>query len=57
MARNERGFEGAHLKGVTIDASGVLVPEDTTNEVPAGNLEEVISALAARIKTLEDAAA
>lgn len=56
MARHEIGFKGAKLVGVTIDSSAIEVTEDDTNGVDAGNLQEVVEALAARVKALEDAA-
>ena len=60
MARTEAGFRGAKLVGVQVEDStvlGVTVPADAASEVAEGTLQETISALAARIKALEDAAA
>lgn len=59
MPRPEPGFKGAHLIGASVDDTAVLdvtVPADATNEVAEGTLQETITALAARIKALEDAA-
>ena len=60
MARSEVGFKGAKLVGATVEDAtvlGVTVPADATNGVDEGTLQETITALAARIKVLEDAPA
>lgn len=41
----------------SVKATSVAVAADATNGVDAGTLQEVVSALAARVKVLEDAAA
>ena len=59
MARTEQGFKGAKLVGVTLEDATVLeavIPADTENGIEEGTLQETISALAARIKALEEAA-
>lgn len=56
MARIERGFEGAKLAGVIVDADGVQVAADTDTGVVAGDLQATIVALAARIEALENPA-
>lgn len=48
-------LEQAAGGGGTVDATNVTVSADATNGVSAGNLQATISALAARIKALEDA--
>ncbi|WP_100504090.1 hypothetical protein [Mycobacteroides abscessus] len=62
MARHEIGFKGAKLVGAEVEITsaqvlgGVVVPADEINEVDEGTLQETITALAQRIKALEDAA-
>lgn len=60
MSRTERGFQGAKLVGVELEDNtvlGVTIPADPENEVDEGTLLETITALAERVKALEDAAA
>lgn len=60
MSRTERGFQGAKLVGVELDTTSVQtveMPADAENGVDAGTLQEQLTALAARVQALEDAAA
>lgn len=57
MARNEVGFRGTKLVGVKVDAEAIEIEADAATGVAAGDLQDTIVALAARVKALEDAAA